>query len=167
MTNKKELKKDYINNAMLYDAILRWKESGQIRITEELGRMTMLLAKKITNHRFFNRYPDYIKEEMYGESCIAILSAIPSFNVEYKNPFSFLTTCAFNANKSVLGRYYSNNAKEIRYFLEHTEVIDTTDGATLTIIDQERKFRESQNRKKQKKVDNAPPELKVKKPSLF
>jgi hypothetical protein len=162
----KKQKADYINNAMLYEAILKWKESGEPRISNELGKMTMLLAKKITAHRFFNRYPDYIKEEMYGESCIAILSAIPSFNTEYKNPFAFLTTCAFNANKGVLNRYYANSAKEIRYFLEMTETIDITDGSTITIIDQEKKYRESQNKKKQKKAEQAP-EPKNKKPSLF
>jgi hypothetical protein len=55
---------------------------------------------------------------------------------------------AFNTNIGVISKHYKENAKSIRYFLENSEVIDTTDGSTLVHIDQERQYRESVDRKK-------------------
>ena len=148
-TPKKADKAEYINNAMLYKAIVDWRESGRERISEELGKYIMLLSRKIAKHRNFNRYSGPVIEEMISESTISMLKAIPKFDhVKYDNPFSYLTSVAFNTNIGVISKHYKENAKSIRYFLENSEVIDTTDGSTLVHIDQERQYRESVDRKK-------------------
>lgn len=157
---------DYINNQMLYDEIIKWRESGKEKISDSLGKMIMLLAKKILNHRNFSRYTDSLKEEMYTEAIISMLKAIPKFDHEkYKNPFAYLTSCAWNSNIGVIGKFYSTQASEIGYFLENTEVIDVTDGQTLTIIDQHNAYRESVARKKEKHKVKA--KEKSNKPRLF
>jgi hypothetical protein len=162
----KEVRVDYINNQMLYDEIVKWKESGQEKLTDSLGKAIMLLAKKILNHRNFSRYNDIIKEEMYTESIISILRAVPKFDHEkYKNPFAYLTSCAWNANVGVISKFYSQQASEIGYFLENTEEIDVTDGQTLTIIDQFNAYKDSQIRKKEKHKEKQ--RAKCTKPKLF
>ena len=139
----------YINNAQLYDAIVRWHESGKERISDELGIMAMLLSKKLVNHRYFNRYPDTVKEEMQTEALIAILRAIPKFDHEkYKNPFAYFTQVSMNVMIGTVTKYYKNQATEISYFLHNTEVIDTSDQGTLTRILQHDAYVGSQLRKK-------------------
>jgi DNA-directed RNA polymerase specialized sigma24 family protein len=162
----KETRIDYINNKMLYDEIVKWRESGKEKLTDSLGRAIMLLAKKILNHRNFSRYNDIIKEEMYTESIISMIKAVPKFDCEkYSNPFAYLTSCAWNANIGVIGKFYSQQAAEIGYFLANTEEIDTTDGQTLTIIDQYNAFKDSQERKKVKYKEKQ--KEKSTKPKLF
>jgi hypothetical protein len=156
----------YISNPQLYDAIVRWHESGKEKLSDEIGSMIMLLAKKLNNHRYFNRYPDIVKDEMQTEAIIAMVRAIPKFDhTKYNNPFAYLTTVSMNVMIGVVSKHYKNQATEISYFLNNTEVIDTADQGTLTKILQHDAYKESQERKKAtKKLELAE---KNRKPGLF
>jgi hypothetical protein len=153
---------DYINNALLYDEMVRWKESGDSKVSDELGRMFLILAKKVTAHRHFSRYPVELKEEMVNESVLVLLKGASKFNIEFKNPFAYFTQFCFNANIGVIKKYYAENASTIQYFLANTSEIDVSDGHTLAVIEQAKLYSDSKANSAKKAKH-----LKSNKPTLF
>jgi hypothetical protein len=153
---------DYINNSLLYEEMVRWKESGEEKVSAELGRMFLLLAKKVTSHRHFSRYPIELKEEMVNESVITLLKGASKFNLEFKNPFAYFTQFCFNANIGVIKKYYAENAGTIQYFLANTQEIDVTDGHTLAVIEQAKMYSDSRANSSKKTKSN-----KAVRPTLF
>jgi DNA-directed RNA polymerase specialized sigma subunit len=114
-------KEHYLNNKNILAAWTRSIELG--RVTDELGRMFLLLATKLTNHRRFVRYP--FKEDLVSAGALACVNAWQNFNPtfsQYPNPFAYFSSIVWNAFVAFVKKEYAQsntkNAMKIEYGLE-------------------------------------------------
>jgi len=84
----------HVKNKDLLIEIVKYKETGLF--SEELGRMLLLMAKRIGDRREFRGY-SYL-EDMIAESVTTVLKYVHNFNPEKNtNAFAYVSTIIFNA----------------------------------------------------------------------
>lgn len=80
----------YINNAKMLPEVIKSKEQG--RITDELSRMFLMLARKYAQRSCFVGYS--FKEDMISDAIVNLCQNALKFNLEKSsNPFAYYTTC--------------------------------------------------------------------------
>jgi len=95
---------NYINNHELYKAMVEYKKQiKKLKKTNEkppisnyIGECLMLIAQRLSNHPWFNRYSQHWKEEMISdgiENCITYLSNFDP--KKSKNPFGYFTQITY------------------------------------------------------------------------
>lgn len=105
--NSKKDRNIYINKKDFYQEMLNYKESG--KINNNLGKMFMLLAKKNAKHGNFCRYFHADLDDMKTDAVIACISALPKYDFDREDPFSYFTSVVLNAFKYYLKRKYKND----------------------------------------------------------
>ena len=109
---KRSEKNFYCTNKDLIAALERWRDTAPLDkpenrvMTKELADMVEHIAKKLTNHSNFIRYPWHIKEEMVSYAKTKILMGLKSYNFKFSNPFSYITQGCWNSFLIVLGKHY-------------------------------------------------------------
>jgi DNA-directed RNA polymerase specialized sigma24 family protein len=84
----------YVRNKDLIPQIEDFNKSGQI--SEELGRMLLLIAKNLSNKGNFINYT--WKEDMIQEAVLTCCKYLKNFDLEKsKNPFAYITTICSHA----------------------------------------------------------------------
>lgn len=84
----------YINNAELLEEVRKSREAG--RMTEEFGRMILLLCKRYATIPRFVRYS--YNEDMQAFAAMTVCHRWRGFNPEKGvNPFAYYTRCIHNA----------------------------------------------------------------------
>jgi len=113
----------YVTNADLLRELIKWRDSNKEEetkrqskglpiiyedrtISEELGKMFMELARKISNHSFFRNYTLEMKQDMMGHAYEKLVSGLKNYNFKYTNAFAYLSQTVFNAFKTQLSQYY-------------------------------------------------------------
>lgn len=101
----------YVTNKSLLAEMIKWRDSAEKvedrdKPSEELGRMFMEIARRITNHSCFRNYPPELKEDLAGYAIEKMLSGLKNFNFKYNNPFAYFTSACFNAFKTQLSKHY-------------------------------------------------------------
>jgi len=115
MENKK-IKNLYIDKKEFYEEMLKYNETK--KPSEKLGRMFMLLAKNNTRHSSYCRYFNADLDDMKTEAVITCLQALPKYNFEKEDPFSYFTSVVLNAFKYYLKRKYKNDNFRMRLIRE-------------------------------------------------
>lgn len=94
MTEIKKKKKNYINNA---DLLIELEKSHkQNRMTEELGRMLLLLCQRYIQIPRFSKYT--YTDDMQGFALMTICRVWKSFDAsKSQNPFAYFTQCIHHA----------------------------------------------------------------------
>lgn len=102
MTELKKKKKNYINNA---DLLIELEKSHkQNRMTEELGRMLLLLCQRYIQIPRFAKYT--YTDDMQGFALMTICRVWKSFDAtKSQNPFAYFTQCIHHA-------YFAYNNQE-------------------------------------------------------
>jgi len=109
---KRPEKNFYCTNKQLIPALERWRDTAPLDrpqdrvMTKELADMVERIAKKLTNHSNFIRYPWHIKEEMVSYAKTKILMGLKSYNFKFSNPFSYITQSCWNSFLIVLRKHY-------------------------------------------------------------
>lgn len=94
MTEIKKKKKNYINNADLLIEIE--KSHKQNRMTEELGKMLLLLNKRYIQIPRFAKYT--YTDDMQGFALLTLCKIWKGFDAtKSQNPFAYFTQCIHNA----------------------------------------------------------------------
>lgn len=94
MTELKKKKKNYINNADLLIEIE--KSHKQNKMTEELGRMLLLLCQRYIQIPRFAKYT--YTDDMQGFALMTICRVWKSFDAtKSQNPFAYFTQCIHHA----------------------------------------------------------------------
>ena len=84
----------YVRNKDLIPEIQKFNECDQI--SEELGRMLLLIAKNLSNKANFINYT--WKEDMCQEAVLTCCKYLKNFDLEKsKNPFAYITTICSHA----------------------------------------------------------------------
>ena len=84
------------------------KDPNSAKPSEELGRMMMHIATKLTNHSKFRNYSYDVRQDMISYALFKMVQGLPNFNFEFNNPFAYLTQASYNAFINVLSKYYKN-----------------------------------------------------------
>ena len=135
----------YVSNAKLLEQLEIFRQSKSTdpnatedekrgTIPEELGRMVLKIATKITNHSNFKNYPFDMKQDMSSFACLKCMQAIYNYNFNYKNPFAYFTMTSYNACLTICGRHYReiNKRKEfIKQALTKAETLNDINSQKL------------------------------------
>ena len=104
----------YVRNKDLIPEIEKFNESGQI--SEELGKMILLIAKNLSNKSNFINYT--WKEDMIQEAVLTCCKYLKNFDLEKSNnPFSYITTICGHAFVNYINK--QNRHSEIKDTLFH------------------------------------------------
>lgn len=101
--------KYYLKNADFLAELIKCQEAG--KVSEELGRMMLLLCERVTTHRNFIGYS--FRDDLTSEALLACTSAAFKFDpAKSSNPFAYYTSVANNAIKAYLNDH--NEQRDIR-----------------------------------------------------
>lgn len=105
-------KRYYVRNKDLMEELHKWRDSAENPedriISESLGLMMYTIAKKLTNHYNFRRYPKEMKEDMISFGCYKAIIGLKNYNFAYNNPFAYFTKTFWNANVAICAKYYKH-----------------------------------------------------------
>lgn len=99
MRKKKE--KGYLSNSEMFKEVLKCQEND--KLSEELGTMFMIMAKRIATKPNFSGYS--YKDEMIGNGVVACCGALHKFDPnKSENTFAYYTSIIHNAFIQILNK---------------------------------------------------------------
>lgn len=100
----------YCTNKDLMAELVKWRDSAEDPkdriMSEELGKMVIMIGQKILNRSEFRNYPKELKEDMLGTFCMKLIKGLKNYNFKFSNPFAFFTTAAWNSYLMVIQKHY-------------------------------------------------------------
>lgn len=109
----KETVNYYVRNKDLIPEIMKMNESGLI--SEELGRMLLLIAKNISNKGNFINYT--WKEDMIQEAVLTCCRYLKNFDLKKSNnPFAYITTICNHAFVNYINKQKKHSEIKDRCF---------------------------------------------------
>ena len=100
-------KRNYIDRDRLHQLMRDYKDTGTI--SEELGKMFMVMTDHILGHSNFRNYAYTVREEM---KCHALLMLVKyshncdAYQRDSRQTFNYITTIIMNACKQILIKHY-------------------------------------------------------------
>jgi len=126
--SEKESEVYYARNKDLIPEIEKLNETGVI--SDDLGRMLLLIAKNLSNKGNFINYT--WKEDMIQEAALTCCKYLKNFDLEKsRNPFSYITTICNHAFINFINRQKKHSEIKDRCF-HNREFIMDDDTLTLT-----------------------------------
>lgn len=102
----------YCTNKDLLAEMVKWRDSAKRPedriISEDLGKMIMLIGDKVLNRSEFRNYPKELKEDMRSFGIYKILRGLKNYDFAFTNCFSYMTTAFWTSYLSVLKRHYKH-----------------------------------------------------------
>lgn len=90
--------------------LVKWRDSAEKPedriMSEELGKMVLMIGQKMLNRSEFRNYSRELKEDMLGTYCMKLIKGLKNYNFKFNNPFAFFTTAAWNAYLMVIQKHY-------------------------------------------------------------
>lgn len=113
----------YCTSAELTNELIKWRDSNKEeetkrlasgkeidyskrKLSEEFGKMLIAIADRMLNRSEFRNYPKELKEDAKGFFFMKAIKGLKNYNFEFNNPFSYFTTCAWNAYITVIAKHY-------------------------------------------------------------
>lgn len=100
----------YCTSAQLHEELVKWKNSAKNVedrvISDEFGKMLIMIADKMLNRSEFRNYPKELKEDAKGFFFVKAIKGLKNYNFDFSNAFSYFSTCAWNAYVTVIARHY-------------------------------------------------------------
>ena len=100
-------KRDYIDRDRLHQLMRDYKDTGII--SEELGKMFMIMTDHILGHSNFRNYTQAVREEMKSYALLLLIKYshnCDAYQRDARQVFNYLSTVIFNAFKQTLQKYY-------------------------------------------------------------
>ncbi len=115
-TEKAVDKPDYLSNKAFYKELMASQKRGVM--SNELGRMFIILANKYSSHWRFSQYT--YRDELVGNGIKACCEAFMKFNCKKsRNPFAFFTQVIHNAFLQILNREKRHQRIRDQLLLDH------------------------------------------------
>lgn len=112
----------YVRNKDLIPEIAKMVENDGL-LSEELGRMLLLIAKNLSNKGNFINYT--WKEDMIQEAVLTCCKYLKNFDLEKsKNPFAYITTICNHAFVNYINRQKKHSDIKDRCFNNREFVVD-------------------------------------------
>ena len=102
-------KRDYIDRDRLHQLMRDYKDTG--KISEELGKMFMIMTDHILGHSNFRNYTQAVREEMKSYALLLLIKYshnCDAYERDARQTFNYITTIVMNACKQTLQKYYKN-----------------------------------------------------------
>lgn len=100
---------NYIDRDQLHSLMRDYKDTG--KISEQLGKMFMIMTDHILGHSNFRNYTVDIKEEMRSHALLLLVKYshnCDAYQRDARQTFNYITTIIFNACKQTLQKYYKH-----------------------------------------------------------
>ena len=100
-------KRNYIDRDKLHQLMRDYKDTG--KISEELGKMFMVMVDHILGHSNFRNYTQDVREEMKSHALILLVKYshnCDAYQRDARQTFNYITTIIFNACKQILIKHY-------------------------------------------------------------
>ena len=98
---------NYIDRDQLHKLMRDYKDTGII--SEELGKMFIIMTDHILGHSNFRNYTADTKEEMKSHALMLLVKYshnCDAYQRDARQVFNYLSTVVFNSFKQVLQKYY-------------------------------------------------------------
>ena len=98
---------NYIDRNQLHQLMRDYKDTG--KISEELGKMFMIMTDHILGHSNFRNYTADLKEEMRSHALMLLVKYshnCDAYQRDARQTFNYITTIIFNSCKQTLQKYY-------------------------------------------------------------
>ena len=98
---------NYIDRDQLHQLMRDYKDTG--KISEQLGKMFMIMTDHILGHSNFRNYTADLKEEMKSHALLLLVKYshnCDAYQRDARSVFAYVTTIIFNAYRQVLQKYY-------------------------------------------------------------
>ena len=96
---------NYVDNKKFYSSIVEFRREKQLaiennteepRMPEYIGKCIYLIAKNLTNHRWFIGYTEVYKEEMVSDAIEKCILYFDKFDYEkWNNPFAYFSKVCY------------------------------------------------------------------------
>ena len=100
---------NYIDRDRLHWLMRDYKDTGII--SEELGKMFMIMTDHILGHSNFRNYTQAVREEMRSHALLLLVRYshnCDAYQRDARQTFNYITTITMNACKQVLQKYYKH-----------------------------------------------------------
>ena len=114
----------YCKPAEMQAELIKWRDSNleeekglspdeidytKRKMSDELCKMLMAIADKLLNRSEFRNYSKELKEDAKSYFFVKVMkSGLRNYNFKFNNPFSYFTTCAWNAYITTVMRHYKH-----------------------------------------------------------
>ena len=114
----------YCKPAEMQAELIKWRDSNleeekglkpeeidytKRKVSDKLCGMLMAIADKLLNRSEFRNYSKELKEDFKGYFFVKVMkSGLRNYNFKFNNPFSYFTTCAWNAYISIIMKHYKH-----------------------------------------------------------
>ena len=100
-TKRKKKEEGYLSNKEMYTEVLKCQGEGAV--SNKLGRMYMILARRYASKPNFSGYS--YKDEMISSGVVACIAALTKFDpAKSDNPFAYYTSIVHNAFMQILNK---------------------------------------------------------------
>ena len=100
----------YCTNKDLQAELIKWRDSAEKPedriISEELGKMMIMIADKLLNHSSFRNYPLEVKQDLRGIGLCKLIRGLKNYNFKFNNAFAYFTQALWNSYITGLTKHY-------------------------------------------------------------
>ena len=109
-------KHNYIDRDKLHQLMRDYKDTG--KISEELGKMFMVMVDHILGHSNFRNYTQAVRQEMASHALLMLVKYshnCDAYQRDARQTFNYITTIVMNACKQILIKHYKriNTQREL------------------------------------------------------
>lgn len=100
----------YCTNKDLQAELIKWRDSAEKPedriISEELGKMMIMIADKLLNHSSFRNYPLEVKQDLRSLGLLKLIRGLKNYNFKFNNAFAYFTQALWNSYITGLTKHY-------------------------------------------------------------
>ena len=123
---------NYIDRDQLHQLMCDYKDTG--KISEQLGKMFMIMTDHILGHSNFRNYTADIKEEMRSHALLLLVKYshnCDAYQRDARQVFNYLSTVIFNAFKQTLHKYYKHMNLKRELERQYLDLMASTYGVKI------------------------------------
>lgn len=109
-TEPKNKDRFYCTNKELLAELIKWRDSAEKPedriISEELGKMMIMIADRLLNHSNFRNYPLEVKQDLRGLGLCKLVQGLKNYNFKFNNAFGYFTQALWNSYITGLTKHY-------------------------------------------------------------
>lgn len=122
----------YCTNKELQAELIKWRDSAEKPedriISEELGKIMIMIADKLLNHSSFRNYPLEVKQDLRSLGILKLVKGLKNYNFKFNNAFAYFTQALWNSYITGLTKHYKQINIKRELMRKLFEEIETYNG---------------------------------------
>ena len=123
---------NYIDRDRLHQLMRDYKNTG--KISEELGKMFMVMIDHILGHSNFRNYTQDVRQEMKSHALLLLVRYshnCDAYQRDARQTFNYITTIIFNSCKQTLQKYYKQQNIKRELERQYLDLMQITYGIKI------------------------------------